>query len=365
MLPTLLLVLFAAAAQPLPAPPPSALRIRAADMSALGVIDCDMACNKFRASATSPAEDALRILARAGFNTVRLRVWVNPLANHSEGNSTYVANMAVRTAAANLSLWIDFHLSDWWADPGHQTKPAAWAQLPLPGLVSAVAAHVRSVLQLISARAPAARVSVVQVGNEISPGVLWPLEGQGCGDSGRVDAPCGDNWPALGALIGAGIAAAREAAPGAAIAVHTDLGNRGGRAAEAAEWFYARFAQALPAGVDYDAIALSYYLKYNASGPAAEAPLAAALRAAFPGKRLLIAETSYPWAGGAAPAPGPWPATPEGQLQFWRATVGNASAAGIDGVAWWGGEYAGDWTALFDGNYVALPALLNGFSQAP
>lgn len=333
-------------------------------MSALGVVDCNLQCNKFRASASSPPEDALRILARSGFNTVRLRVWVNPLANHSEGNATYVAGMAARAAAANLSVWVDFHLSDWWADPGHQTKPAAWAQLPLEGLVAAVAAHVRAVLQLISARAPAARVSVVQVGNEISPGALWPLAGQGCADSGRVDTPCEGNWPAFGALIGAGIAAARAAAPGAAIAVHTDLGNRGSRAAEAAGFFYARFASALPAGVEYDAIALSYYVKYGASGPAAEGALAAALQAAFPGKRLLIAETSYPWAGD-PPAPGTWPATPEGQLQFWRATLGNASAAGFEGVAWWGGEYAGAWTALFDSNFVALPALLNGFSEAP
>ena len=71
-------------------------------------------------------------------------------------------------------------------------------------------------------------MAVVQVGNEISPGTLWPLPGQPCSDSGLVElSPCQSNWPALGALIGAGIAAAREAAPGALVAIHTDLGNRG------------------------------------------------------------------------------------------------------------------------------------------
>ncbi len=337
----------------------AALPIRAADVSALAVLDCAMACNKYRASAASPPEDALRIFARAGFNTVRLRVWVNPLANHSEGNSTYVAALAARAAAAGLSVWVDFHLSDWWADPGHQAKPAAWAQLPFAGLVDAVAAHVRAVLRQVTAASPV-RVSMVQVGNEITPGALWPLPGQPCGDSGRVDAPCEANWAQLGALIGAGITAAREAVPGVAVAVHTDLGNRGAHAAESAVWFYTAFAKALPPGVDYDVIALSYYMRWTALGPAGEAPIAAALKTAFPTKRLVLAETSYPWAGTAAP--GPWSPTQQGQLEFWRATLGNASDAGIEGVAWWGGEYAGDWTALFDGDFVALPALLNGWA---
>ena len=96
------------------------LTIRAADMSALAVEDCAMTCNQFRASATAPSSDALLILRSADFNTIRLRVWVNPSSNHSEGSVAYVIALATRVHAAGLAVWLDFHLSDWWADPGHQ-----------------------------------------------------------------------------------------------------------------------------------------------------------------------------------------------------------------------------------------------------
>ena len=336
----------------------ASLSIRAADMSALGVLDCWGACNKFRSSLSSEPEDALLILARSGFNTVRLRVWVNPLANHSEGSLTSVVAMSRRAAAAGLSVWIDFHLSDWWADPAHQTKPAAWLGLSFSELILAVQSHVYEVLTAV--KGSGASVRVVQVGNEISPGCLWPQAGEPCANSGSVTESCVSNWPALGALVGAGLAVSRERCPGALLAIHTDLGNRGERAAEAAEFFYSRLDAVLPGGPSqYDAIALSYYLQWNASGPAYEGRLASALQAAFPSKELLIAETNYAWAGG-HPA-GVWPASEEGQLEFWRATLGNASD--WTGVSWWGGEYAGNFeSALFDAQYVALPALLQGFT---
>lgn len=351
----------AAASGVLAAPPPT-LAIRAADLSALAVEDCNMTCNNFRAAVGAPPEDALRIFARAGFNTVRLRVWVNPTPEHPEGAAAYVASLAARAAAANLSIWLDFHLSDWWADPGHQTKPAAWVGLPLPALAAAVAAHVTDVLALVAAAG--ANVTIVQVGNEVSPGMLWPAAGEACADSGRIFAPCSvANWPALGMLLGAGLRAARAAVPRALLAMHTDLGNRGSYAASDAIAWYGRLAAELPADTTYDAIALSYYMKYNATGPAGEVPLAAALARAFPDKALLIAETSY-GAAGVPPAGAAWPATPAGQLDFWSRTIAAAEAGGWAGVAWWGGEYAGAWTALFDEDFVARPALLGGWAAA-
>lgn len=338
---------------------PAALPLRAADMSALAVEDCAMTCNRFRAAADAPPTDALKILAAAGFNTVRLRVWVSPTPNHPEGNASNVAALAARARAAGLSVWLDFHLSDWWADPAHQTKPASWAALSATDLEEAVRAHVGSVTRAVAA---VSDVALVQVGNEISPGALWPSAGQACADSGSVVGACAaGNWQEFGRLIGAGIGAARAAAPpGIVIAVHTDLGNRGEYAAADATAWYTKFAAALPPGVDFDAIALSYYMKYNATGPSGEASLSAALAARFPDKKLIMAETSAAWAGTART--GPYEATPAGQLRFWRDTIGNATESGWWGVAWWGGEYAGAWTALFDGDYVALPALLGGWA---
>ena len=336
---------------------PAALPLRAADMSALAVEDCALSCNRFRAAADAPPSDALKILSAAGFNTVRLRVWVSPTPDHPEGNASYVVALAARARNASLGVWLDFHLSDWWADPGHQTKPASWVALSAPDLEAAVHSHVTEVTRAVAA---VSDVVLVQVGNEISPGALWPAVGQACADSGSVTGSCTTNWPEFGRLIGAGISAARAAAPTATIAIHTDLGNRGANAAADVIEFYTHFDAALPPGVEYDAIALSYYMEWKAAGPGAERGLAAALALRFPDKRLIMAETSAVWAG--TVGTGPYAPTPAGQLQFWRDTIGNATAGGWAGVSWWGGEYAGAWTALFDGDYVALPALLSGWA---
>jgi arabinogalactan endo-1,4-beta-galactosidase len=271
---------------------------------------------------------------------------------------TYVVALARRATAAGLQVWIDFHLSDWWADPGHQLKPDAWAALGATDLEAAVRAHVGAVLGAVSA---VADVALVQVGNEISPGALWPEAGQACADSGSVMGACKENWAEFARLIAAGIGAARAAVPAALIAIHTDLGNRGKDAAADAIWWHSAFDAALPPGVDYDVIALSYYMEWNALGPAGEASIAAALSARFPARRVLMAETRASWTGSPT---GPYAATPAGQLAFWRDTIGNAS--GWLGVAWWGGEYVGNpklaQFALFDSNYTALPALTDGWA---
>ena len=334
------------------------LSIRAVDMSSLAVQDCAMRCNKFRAHASALPSDALSIVAAAGFNTLRLRVWVNPTADHPEGNVTYVVALAKRAAAAGLHVWIDFHLSGWWADPGHQLKPQAWATLGAADLEAAVRSHVTTVLRAVST---VSTVALVQVGNEISPGALWPEAGQACADSGSVLGACKDNWVEFARLIAAGIGAARTATPAALIAIHTDLGNRGKDAAADAIWWHTAFDAALPPGVDYDVIALSYYMQWSALGPPGEASIASALSARFPTRRVLMAETRASWTGSPT---GPYPATPAGQLAFWHDTIGNAT--GWLGVAWWGAEYVGDpklaQFALFDGDYVALPALTDGWA---
>jgi len=227
----------------------------------------------------------------------------------------------------------------------------------------AVANHVTSALQAIGA---VSNVSIVQVGNEITSGTLWPETGQECADSGAVYVDhCNSNWNALGILISSGIKAARLTIPTALIAVHTDLGNRGINAARDSIDWYKTFISALPPTIDFDIIALSYYMMWNASGPTGEETLSTSLRTQFPNKHVLMAETSYPWQGN-NPPPGEYAATPEGQCQFWTDTITIASGSGWLGVSWWGAEYAGQYgmvNSLFDENYIALPALLNGWKQ--
>ncbi len=69
--------------------------------------------------------DALQILKDNGVNYIRLRVWVNPKSGYN--NETKVLQFARAVKSKGLKLLLDFQYSDTWADPDHQTKPAAWA----------------------------------------------------------------------------------------------------------------------------------------------------------------------------------------------------------------------------------------------
>lgn len=88
---------------------------------------------------------------------------------------------------AGLELWLDFHYSDWWADPGHQAKPAAWSNLSLPQLTVAIQDFSHSAVAALVAQGTPP--SIVQVGNEINAGMLWPQPGQSCSDSGSLHIP--------------------------------------------------------------------------------------------------------------------------------------------------------------------------------
>jgi arabinogalactan endo-1,4-beta-galactosidase len=176
--------------------------------------------------------------------------------------------MARRAHAAGLALWLDFHYSDVWADPGHQFKPAAWASLAGASLEAAVYNHTMGALTALASQGTPA--AVVQVGNEITNGMLWAAAGEPCADGGALwQAGCSqggksNNWPALGALVAAGIRAARAAAPGAALIIHTDLGNRLGSSPSAAyivDWYR---SLADSGAADWDAVALSFYPNWGA-----------------------------------------------------------------------------------------------------
>lgn len=117
--------------------------------------------------------DLFDILDDYCINSIRLRVWVNP-ANGWNGKQD-VVNVAKRAAAKGYRIMIDFHYSDSWADPGQQTKPAAWANYNVSQLGQAVYNHTTDVLNALKAQN--ITPEWVQVGNETNNGMLWP-EGQ-------------------------------------------------------------------------------------------------------------------------------------------------------------------------------------------
>ena len=329
-----------------------------ADVSALERIE--QAGGVFRDA--GQAGDAIAILAAHGVNTFRLRLFVNP--NHDDvqvNDLAYTIRMAVRVKAAHAKLLLDLHYSDTWADPGHQVIPAAWAGLDLAALEQRVETYTTSAVTALMQAG--ALPDIVQVGNEIDGGMLWPL-GQVTGSGADTAA----QWDRLTRLLKAGIRGVKDAlVPGDSVRImlhYSQGGSAGGT-----QWFFDHI-NAL--GVSYDLIGLSYYPWWHGSLSALQANLQATAQRY--GKDILLAETSYPWRGGGWEDMAPdrtamiWAASSAGQAQFLRHLA--AIVAGVPGgrgvgVVWWYPEtivvpglfgWGGGSLALFDADGNVLPA---------
>lgn len=116
------------------------------------------------------AQDCFQILKNLGINSIRLRVWVDPAGGWN--NTADVLAKALRAKAQGMRIMIDFHYSDSWADPGQQTKPAAWATQDFATLQTSVYDHTFNVLTTLKANG--ITPEWVQVGNETNDGMLWP-----------------------------------------------------------------------------------------------------------------------------------------------------------------------------------------------
>lgn len=114
-------------------------------------------------------EDCYRVMKDEGINSIRLRAWVNP----AEGwcNTADVVAKAKRAKAVGMRIMIDFHYSDWWADPGKQNKPAAWSALSFTALKDSLSAYTKHVMDTLKANN--IYPEWVQVGNETNGGMLW------------------------------------------------------------------------------------------------------------------------------------------------------------------------------------------------
>jgi len=185
------------------------------------------------------ATNCLQILKDKGINSIRFRVWVNPSADKVNGHCSKaeVVTMATRASLMGFRIMIDFHYSDTWADPGHQAKPAAWANDAFSQLLNDVYDHTYDVMNTLKANG--VYPEWVQVGNEITGGMLWP-EGST------------SNFWQLTQLINKGYDAVKAVNVSSKVIIHLDQGNDNGRF----RWF---FDNLTANGGKYDAIGLSYY----------------------------------------------------------------------------------------------------------
>jgi len=181
-------------------------------------------------------QDCLRVLQGVGINAIRLRVWVNPPAGWC-GQADVVAK-AVRAKNLGLRVLIDFHYSDTWADPGDQTKPAAWANDGIAQLIIDVANHTTSVLSAL--KAAGVTPEWVQVGNETNNGMLWP------------DGMASTNMANFASLVTSGYNAVKSVFPSALVIVHVSNGFDD-------SLFRFVFGGLTQYGAKYDVIGMSLY----------------------------------------------------------------------------------------------------------
>ena len=187
--------------------------------------------------------DILDIMKKYDVDTIRLRLWNDPKSESGEpygaGNNDLAETIAIgkRVTDAGLGVLLNFHYSDFWADPGKQIKPKAWASYGVEELEKAVYDFTKDSLQKVLDAG--VNVTMIQVGNELSNGLLWP-EGQ---------LPNYDN---VAKFVSAGIRACREVKADIPLMIHLD---NGGNNALYRDWF----DHYMERGEDFDYIGLSYY----------------------------------------------------------------------------------------------------------
>ena len=233
-------------------------------------------------------KEILQLLKDHGFNAIRLRTFVDPRAadgydrQNGYGDLAHTITFGKRIKAAGMAFLVDFHYSDNWADPGKQCVPVAWqTYTTIAQLATAVHDYTRDAIsQLVAA---GARPDMVQVGNEITPGMLIHR----C-DSGGL--PTGENpvtgkissWPNLGMLLKAGVAGVKEVDPTIPIMLHIDRGD---------EFAFSRdfIRSAMTQGVEFQVFGESCYTAYQGP-PSGWRSTFTRLAEMFPDLKFVVAE---------------------------------------------------------------------------
>lgn len=290
----------------------------------------------------------LSILQENGVNTIRLRLWVNPVDGHA--GLEEVKELSETVTSMGFDTWITLHYSDTWADPGQQITPLQWQGLSFHDLKDSVTAYTQQVVTEL-------QPTYLQIGNEINSGFLHP--------SGDLSS----NFQQFTELLNASINTVRTTAEDTKIILHY-------AGFEGAVWFFDQINT-----LDYDIIGLSYYPIWHGKSLDDLQTQMQKISQAYD-KEILIAETAYPftlewndWTNNIVGESDQlilpdFPATPDGQRDFIKHIrhIANEVENGI-GFCYWGAELiawkgnqspdASSWEnqALFDFQNKALPVL--------
>ena len=299
--------------------------------------------------------DLFRILADNGINTIRVRVWNDPYdadGNGFGGGNCDIATaveIGKRAAAAGQKLLVDFHYSDFWADPGKQMVPRAWKDMAIEEKTEAVYEFTRDCLTQL--KEAGVDVAMVQTGNETN------------------GAMCGEKiWFNIQYLMQAGARATREVYPEALVALHFANPEKADS--------YATYAKKMDYyQVDYDVFATSYYPYWHGTLDNLSAVLTDIANTY--GKKVMVIETSYAYTdqdsdfsgntiGGSSGIIKDYPFTPQGQANCIRNitdTVVNRTPAGI-GVVYWEGAWITVGTNSWEENHEIWEKYGSGWASS-
>ena len=287
------------------------------------------------------AKPGLQIFKDHGYNWVRLRLFNAPtqLPNSLE----YTIALAQDAKKLGYKFLLDFHYSDTWADPQKQILPKAWEGKSHKELVQAVFEYTRD--SIAAFRKAGVLPDMVQVGNEVRPGMLWP--------DGKVP----DHWKNFTELLKAGIKgvdAGRGTNGMPRIMIHFDKGGEW----MACKYFFDRLNMF---GVKYDVIGLSYYPWWHGSLLDLRENLN--FLATTYHKDIVLAEVAYNWRPSEyrTEAP-PFAESPEGQREFLDEVTRIALAVPDErciGIFWWEPAVEGRLRSrgFFDDDGNALPVM--------
>ncbi|MDA9462582.1 putative galactosidase [Enterococcus mundtii 3F] len=334
-------------------------------------------------------KDALQILKNNGVNYVRLRLWQDPYDDqgnsYGAGTNDLKTTIALAKRAKNLGLKVllDFHYSDFWVDPGKQNLPKAWENYSFEQLDAALYGYTKSVLTEMKNNG--VYPDMVQIGNELNSGMLWPY-GKSWGEGGG-------EFDRLATFLKSGIRGVKETQPvDTPIMLHLADGGD----TDVFTWW---FDEITKRGVDYDLIGLSYYPYWHGSMNALQTTMNT-ISARYD-KEVNVVETAYGHTTANADSmpnafgpeqeiAGGYAATPAGQREYLNDLVtriqtvpnekgngffyweplwynGNVSWATAAGMNYLGvqSQTGNEWDnqAMFDFNGQALPSL-KAFQEA-
>ncbi len=201
-------------------------------------------------------KDVLAILKDHKFNWIRLRLFVDPTAENGYSKEGYCGlehtlAIAKRVKAAGMKFLLDFHYSDTWADPGKQFTPAAWKDLHGSALEGKIYSYTNKTIKRFIDEG--VRPDMVQVGNEINNGMVWP---QGKLPEGKEKVDSNEEMESFCVLLRCASAAVRAADSSITIMVHIACGGQNPESV-------AFFDKIISRDVKFDVIGQSYYPKYH------------------------------------------------------------------------------------------------------